>query len=291
MPPTSRRAAEELRMTGPSFAAAGTLDLSALTALWNRAYAGYFVPVLFDEAQMARHLRRSGVDLSLSLVALQDGRACGLSLAARRDERAYIAGFGIAGESRRQGLARRLIAAQVERLAAAGVREAQLEVIAVNPARAVYRGAGFVDGRTLRLLEGRLAVAPQTGEMLDGAALAPAWEALHGAARPTWRRELPTLLDAMRHDGAVAIGVRDERRAIAACAVMIESAGQVVALLDAAAADEAAGRRLAAALVAQAPQRHWRLGDEPAGSAVDRALQACGLQPGLEQVEMRRPIG
>jgi hypothetical protein len=24
---------------------------------------------------------------------------------------------------------------------------------------------------------------------------------------------------------------------------------------------------------------------------VDRALQACGLQPGLEQVEMRRPIG
>jgi ribosomal protein S18 acetylase RimI-like enzyme len=277
-------------MSDFAFAPAEGLGLAALTALWNRAYAGYFVPVLFDEAQMARHLRRSGVDLVLSLVALQAGRPCGLSLAARRDARAYIAGFGVATECRRQGLARRLIAAQVERLAAAGVREAQLEVIAINPARAVYRGAGFADGRTLRLLEGRLMVAPQAGELLDPAALAPALDALHAAVPPTWRREPPTLLDAMRHDGAVAIGVREGGRLVA-CAVMIESAGHAVALLDVAAADEAAGRRLAAALVAHGPQRHWRLGDEPAGSAVDRALQACGLQPGLEQVEMRRPIG
>jgi ribosomal protein S18 acetylase RimI-like enzyme len=277
------------------FTPAAALDLAALTVLWNRAYAGYFVPIVFDDATMARHLRRAGVDLGLSLVVQVDGEACGLSLAARRDVRGYIAGFGIAAERRRQGLAGRLIAAQLERLRDAGVRQAQLEVIAVNPARAVYRAAGFADGRVLQLLAGTLddgpAGAPPTVEPLDAAALAQAHAALHGAALPTWRRQLPTLLGALAHDGAEAVALRHPDGRWRACAVLVDAPAQpAIGLLDAVADDEAAGRALAAALAARHPGRAWRLGDEAADTPLNAALRACGWQAGLEQVEMHAAL-
>ena len=72
-----------------------------LTALWNRAYEGYFVPIRFDEQLFARHLRRAAVDLALSRVIAVDGIACGISLAGRRGLRGYLAGFGIAQTHRR----------------------------------------------------------------------------------------------------------------------------------------------------------------------------------------------
>ena len=46
------------------------LSRSALAALWNLAYEGYFVPVAFDDQRFARHLRRANVDLALSRVLM-----------------------------------------------------------------------------------------------------------------------------------------------------------------------------------------------------------------------------
>lgn len=254
------------------------LGLGELAALWNRVYEGYFVPIVFSEEAMARHLRRAEVDLALSCVLQGEGGPCGLSLAARRGDRGYIAGFGIASEARRKGLGQRLIAEQLARLRDAGVREVQLEVIEQNPARALYRSAGFVEQRPLVLLEGTLGTA--STEVSTGAAsLAEAHAAAHGARRPTWRRELSTLQGCIAHEGAASLALPR------ACATWMDAGGKRV-LLDAAAADDAAAQQLLAALAARFAGDELRLVDEDPATPFARAALARGWREGLRQVEM-----
>jgi len=254
-----------------------------LTALWNQAYEGYFVPVRFDEPLFARHLRRAVVDLALSRVIAVDGTPCGLSLAGRRGQRGYLAGFGIAATHRRQGLARQLIAAQAQAWSRAGLHRVFLEVIAQNPARSLYGQAGFEELRTLDVLEGsfqaRSAVAARP---LDHADLAAGHTACAAVSRPTWRRELPTVLDAIDNESAIALGVT-RGTAIVGHAV-IASAGNT--LLDAAAIDEAAAHDLLDALAATRPGTRWRLVDEPTGSPLFNAATARGATAVIRQIDM-----
>ena len=274
-------------MNGLRFTAATALDADALTALWNRAYEGYFVPLCFDRAMLQRHVHRAGVDIALSCLLWRDDRPCGVSLGARRGARGYVAGFGIVMSARRQGLAGALIRQQLQRLAEDGARTVQLEVIEQNPARDVYRTAGFSDRRRLLLLEGSLVgVVGETALVpLDGEALAAAHARTH-AARPTWRREAATVLDDLACGGVDAVGLPGGDGMLAhACVV---DAGEQATLLDAAAVDEPAARRLLAALALRWPGRRWRLVDEPEDSPLSRAGQACGLHASLCQMEMVR---
>lgn len=258
------------------------LDSDALLALWNAAYAGYLVPLQFDRAMLERHIRRSGIDLRRSVVGAMNGQDFGLSLAAFRDRRAWIGGFGVDEAFRRRGLATRLMNAHLEQLDADGVDEVWLEVIDSNPAREVYRRCGFGDARELRMFEG--AAAPGVaGEDLPEQALAERHAALH-RGRPAWRRDLPTLMDAISVEGASILGVDG------AFALAIDQ-GERLFVFDAAAADPVAAGRLLGALAERWPGKPLRLVDEPTDSPMAAACLAAGLSNPLNQFEMvrRRP--
>lgn len=265
-----------------TFRPAADLPFADLLDLWNAAYAGYFVPLKFDEAMLRRHIRRSGIDLERSLVGYMDGAPFGPSLAAFRGDRAWIGGFGIAEPFRRKGLATRLMQAHLDHLDAAGVAETWLEVIDENPAREVYRRCGFAETRVLRMYEG-LPAAGEAGETFDVAGLTARHAAL-AAARPTWRRDLPTLIDAMEREGATAVGVDG---ALAVAGVH----GERLFVFGASAADSGAAQRLLAALSARWPEMILRIVDEPENSALSMACAAAGFANPLNQVEMvrRRP--
>jgi len=263
------------------------LSRSALAALWNLAYEGYFVPVAFDDQRFARHLRRANVDLGLSRALMAGGKPGGLSLVGRREARAYLAGFGIVRAHRRRGLARLLIEVQLAALPAVGVRDLVLEVIEQNPARTVYGRAGFEALRQLELLEGTLDPRAIEPLALDPADLAAVHRRCSAVARPTWRRELPTVLDALTCENAAAIGVRRGDTAVA-YAVLPEPARHDGTLLDAAAIDEAAAHALLDMLSATRPGTRWRLVDEPGDSPFFRAARARGLVPVMRQIEMKR---
>ncbi|MDR6537147.1 GNAT family N-acetyltransferase [Variovorax soli] len=259
----------------------------ALAALWNLAYAGYVVPVAFDAERFARHLRRANVELALSKVLTAGGEPAGLSLVGRRDRRAYLAGFGIVRAQRRRGLARLLIEVQLAALPPAGVDELVLEVLEPNPARTLYRRAGFEAVRPLELLEGTLDTRAVETVALGLAELAAAHQRCSAVTQPTWRRELPTVLDALTHENAAALGVR-RGDTVVAYAVLPEPARHDGTLLDAAALDETAAHSLLDMLASARPGTRWRLVDEPRDSPFFRGACARGLAPVLRQIEMKR---
>ncbi|MES2248739.1 MAG: GNAT family N-acetyltransferase [Pseudomonadota bacterium] len=261
---------------------AANFGTDELTALWNRAYEDYFVPIAFDRAMFERHVRRAEADLGLSRVIVAGGNACGLSLVGRRGPRAYLAGFGIAGTQRRRGLAKQLIKAQLRDLSAAGIAQVQLEVIEQNPARQLYRQAGFVESRTLEALEGSFEPrADAASTTPDTDALAAVHAACAALSRPTWRREWPTVQGALVHDGAVALGT-----ATGGYAILLPPALPLHMLLDAAAPDDASAHALLDALAQTRPGARWRLVDEPEGSPMHRALTARGATLVIRQIEM-----
>jgi ribosomal protein S18 acetylase RimI-like enzyme len=253
-----------------------------LLALWNGAYADYIVPLLLDEAMLRRHLRRSGIDLRRSVIGESDGEPFGLSLAAFREDRAWIGGFGVLAAFRRRGLASALMQAHLARLDVAGVSQTGLEVIDINPAREVYRRSGFAETRTLLMYEGTVEASGDPGEVLTAGELA-ARHARLNPTRATWRREMPTLLDSLSREDAVAIGIEG------AYAVGLDQ-GERIHLLDAAAIDAGAAARLLRAAAARWPARPLRLVDEPEGSPLAAACVAAGMANPLRQVEMARPV-
>lgn len=259
---------------------AADLAFPDLLGLWNAAYAGYFVPLLLDEAMLTRHIRRSGLDLERGVVGMIDGEVFGLSLAAFRNDRAWIGGFGVAEPLRRRGLATRLMAAHLTRLDSEGVAETWLEVIDENPAREVYRRCGFTETRVLRMFEGGPRPGDDAGEVLSPQAVA-ARHAVLNRVRPAWRRDLATLTDALTFEGAEAIGVEG---AYAVAGLQ----GERLFVFDAAAGDPDAGARLLGALARRWPGRPLRLVDEPDGSALAKACEAFGLANPLNQIEMVR---
>jgi ribosomal protein S18 acetylase RimI-like enzyme len=278
-----------MNFTAPStlnITPADRLDLPALTTLWNLAYSGYAVPLNFSSEMLQRHIDRSDASLALSRVLWREGAACGVSLAAARGERGYLAGFGIAPEARRQGLGALLLKAQVEAWQQQGLKQAQLEVMEANPARHLYAQAGFVAQRRLLVLQGALRdAAPGAEAALQPApldTLARLHDRLNAASPPTWRREWTTVRQAAQAPGAAAWQLTSGD----AYAVVLPTPSATV-LLDAAAADAGAAAALWAALAAQQPGASWRLVDEPEHTPLAQAALAAGLQAPLAQVEMR----
>jgi ribosomal protein S18 acetylase RimI-like enzyme len=269
-----------------TFETADRFSLAELAAIWRAAYEGYAVPLAFDEEQLGRHIRISGIELGLSLAAMLDGEPVGLSLAARERDEAWIGGFGIAGPHRRLGLATQLMLAHAERLDRAGIVRTRLEVLDGNPAEEVYRRAGFERARELVVLEGDVAHDGDDGLPLGRGDLARAHGRLH-AEDPSWRRRLPRLLATLAEfPQAEIVGVR-ERGAVAAYAVVIDFESQF-GLFDAAASDIDSAHKLISAIAAIRPRARVRVVDEPVHTPLARALEHAGFETPFRQWEMTR---
>jgi ribosomal protein S18 acetylase RimI-like enzyme len=268
--------------------AAPDLSVADLAAVWRQAYDGYFVPLQFDATQMARHIRWSGLDLSLSVVAFEGKAPIGLSLAARERDRAWIGGFGIAPAFRRQGWATRLMQAHAERLDTAGISETRLEVIDINPAIEVYRRSSFRIARELQVWEGELAEVGAAGVTLSRDALARAHARLH-RAEPSWRRGLERLFNILDDGEAQVIGV-ERAGQVTAFAVILDQPERF-GLFDAACENEAAGEALLAALAAIRAGARVRVVDEADGTPLARALETARFERTIRQFEMVRPRG
>lgn len=272
--------------TADHFSPAELLDV------WNRGFAGYFVDNTMDEARLDKHIRWSGVDLARSAVMLVDNRPAAFSLAALEKRAAglvaWIAGFGVAPEHRRKGLAGQLMRQHCEILDEAGVRETLLEVIDDNPARRVYAAAGFREVRRLLSFQGTPAGPP--ADPCQRMPLAH-FESLHGtlnhAHRPVWRRDLPVLRRILQDTPSAALLAVGAGAGYAAYALVVVGPERV-GILDAAAAEADSAQRLVSGLAAAFAGVPMRIIDEPAGSTMAGAFTDAGLSPFLTQFEMLR---
>lgn len=277
-----------------SLVRADRLSPAELLDVWNRGFSGYYVDNTMDEKRLAAHLRWSGVDLSKSAVLLVEEKPAAFSLAAveRRGGRhaAWIAGFGVAPEHRRKGLAGALMRGHCEMLDAAGIVETTLEVIDENPARRVYAAVGFQELRTLISYQG--AARPEDGapaalERLEMRALEELHARLHKQVPPVWRRELVVLNRIVEDSPAAELLAVPNRDSYGAYALAI-AGPERVSLLDACAAEAESARRLVGGLAAAFGGKPMRIIDEPAGSAMGLALREAGLGALLTQLEMAR---
>ncbi|MBI3514811.1 MAG: GNAT family N-acetyltransferase [Proteobacteria bacterium] len=119
---------------------AGAAHLALLTALHGRCFAQGW-----SEATMASLLALPGT-FGLLATVLDNGAAqpAGFALARRAADEAELLSLGVVPERQRRGIARRLVAACVERVAGAGAAALFLEVGEANrSARALYDGLGF----------------------------------------------------------------------------------------------------------------------------------------------------
>lgn len=160
----------------PEILSASGFSLDALTALFNRGFAGYLFPVNLTSEGLSHRIRTEDIDLQASVVASVGGEPSGFAFIARRGCRSRLAAMGVAEEARHQGVGRMLVRsvlAGARNRRGGGDREMRLEVFEDNPAaRKLYEGEGF---RTLRRLVGHTLLAPKA---------APASLALHDT--PVW---------------------------------------------------------------------------------------------------------
>jgi ribosomal protein S18 acetylase RimI-like enzyme len=118
--------------------------LAETAELLNQGLADYYVRVVLDKAALLHLVVHDSVDLSSSRVVLQDGRAVGAALVARRGWSSRLAGMAIVPDARRAGVGRWLMAQLIAEAQARGDRRLVLEVIEQNtPAVHLYESCGF----------------------------------------------------------------------------------------------------------------------------------------------------
>lgn len=181
---------------------ADRLDLDALTACFNRAFEGYYVPLEQTPDTMMAMITHNQVSLADSLVALDaTGAPAGIGLLASRPPRGWVAGMGLAPEWRGKGLGAAVMRALLAHARSIGLVTVQLEVLEQNaPARALYERLGFQTRRTLAIYNGSVAGETSQGEQPDEASLVPLdplealahFDDLHAVA-PCWQRERESL--------------------------------------------------------------------------------------------------
>ena len=141
-------------MPAISLGPARALPPAALTALVNRAFADYIVPVQLLCDDLVAMIARDDILIEASHVACVAGEPVGVALVAMRPRRkglrTRLATMGVVPEGRRQGAGRALLRRVMDEARVRGARTLQLEVLARNaPARLLYDAHGFLPRRRL----------------------------------------------------------------------------------------------------------------------------------------------
>lgn len=82
---------------------ASSLGLERLVQVWNAAYAGYFVPMSWDVAQLERHVTAGSIDLDRSLAWMDGPTPIALSLLGVRPDVSVPRGLGVASSAHSTG--------------------------------------------------------------------------------------------------------------------------------------------------------------------------------------------
>lgn len=168
------------------------MDLTEATAVLNRVFEDYLIPLAFSTVQMNLHLEANQIDRSLSPIWYDDdGTLAAAGTLAVRETRGWIGGFGVAPPYRGRGLARALLESIVDGALERGLRSIQLEVLTENArAIATYRRGGFTALRTLETF--RWVPRARTHARAGIVSAAPFLDRYERVV-PCWQREIASL--------------------------------------------------------------------------------------------------
>jgi ribosomal protein S18 acetylase RimI-like enzyme len=251
-----------------------------LAELFTAGYEDYFVPFAVDEETFRSMVDVLDIDLSRSLVAVEDDRPVGLANLALRGELSWLGGIGVVKARRRYGVGEGLTRALLDRAREARAAAMWLEVIVENaPALRLYEKLGFERVRELEVLSlarGGPGGAAQELPLDVARALVREWR----EEPEPWQRADATV-DRLgsREPGLLAL-VADDAAAVyrpgTASVALVQAAGSERGLAE-----------ISATLCADAAVSAVNY---PAGGAVARALRSVGADVSLRQLEMVRPL-
>lgn len=263
---------------------AGSLELAALTELFNAGYSDYVVPLRLDERAFRDHVSVNDIDLDCSRVAIDVGGPASFALIGRRGESGWVGGMGTAPGRRRRGHGERALVGAIDAARASGCREMWLEVIDYNAAAiSLYEKLGFEVVRevTVWSLDGNGDRVPAARSVDPD--VAHAWITGNRASREPWQRADESIAR-MRAAGVEVHGLVVAPGSDMGAAVVFRHDPEIVTVLQIAAIDDGSAGD---ALLAAAAGRTLRLGNAPAGEPASRALERLGARPVVRQREMR----
>jgi len=176
-----------------------TIELADVVAVFNDAFADYFVPFHVDQHYLYRRWRAARVDYKLSAGVFEESQLVGF-LVIGIDElhgkrTAYNAATGVVPAYRGKHLVKRMYEAVLPLLQAAGVKQATLEVITQNEiAIKAYTGIGYSIRSTLLCFSGVIKIAIQSAVKLTKTKNIP-WERVQKMSSfpNTWEASLVAL--------------------------------------------------------------------------------------------------
>jgi GNAT superfamily N-acetyltransferase len=264
---------------------AASVDLDALTELFNQAYADYVVPLRLESPALEYTLAVTDVDLEASRLTLAEGEPVAFAFLALRGGEGWIGGMGTLPAFRRRGLARAALAGALAEAGARGAASVRLEVIEQNAAaRRLYEKLGFARERDLGVWT--LDSAPPRVTEAQPAPLDEArdWIEANRRADEPWQRADETV-EHMRGRGAALEALTVEQDGRIAGALIYQDGPGPPAALQLAAEDRRAAAHLLAALGARGDG--FRFLNVPAGDPAAEALELLRARLQVRQHEMR----
>ncbi|NVI97320.1 GNAT family N-acetyltransferase [Myxococcus sp. AM009] len=264
---------------------ASELSLRALSALFARAFEGYFVTVSDAPGLFDARVRSEHISLEESRVARVDGEPVGLVLMARRGRERRVAGMGVVPAWRNRKLGGAMLRPLLADARARGDTRLLLEVIEQNaPAVRLYERLGF---QRVRRLVGFMG----TPEPLAGASAleeVDPWECARLLPQGLpWQLAPATVMGlalparAFRLGPAVAV-VAD----VSAPTLGVRSVG-----VEPSARGQGAGRRLLGALTARWPGKPLAVSAVVPEGPLARFFLGAGLgATPLTQLELELPL-
>jgi ribosomal protein S18 acetylase RimI-like enzyme len=264
---------------------AESLDLDALTELFNAGYSDYIVPLQLDRAGLEYTIAICDIDLAASRVAVEEGESAAFAFLALRGDEGWIGGMGTVPARRRRGFGRAALEAVLTEARGRGTASVRLEVIEQNkPARRLYEKLGFQRVRDLGvwILD---SAAPRVTQAQPAAFDdAHAWIRANRPAPEPWQRADETLAH-MSERGLELHGLTVERDAETVGALVYQVGQGPPGIAQLAARDEQAAANLLVAVAAHGDG--LRFVNLPAGDPAETALNVLRARRQIGQRELR----
>lgn len=264
-----------------------------LAEVFNRSFAGYFVPLQMSAAQIREQIDYGSIDLRLSVGAFDQDRLVGFILHSfgLMDGRRtlYNAGTGVIPEFRGQGLTRRMYTYILPLAVQEQISRMQLEVITTNQvALNAYESVGFTKNRLLNCYKGRpdphFLATPYVIKEINNYSteqLQSFWD-----WQPSWQHSFSVPEQARQKD--VVYGIF-EGTALAGYLLFNPLNHRIRQLaINKAQRNKGLARRLLSYLAIHYPDPIAVINVDASAQAAHQLLRSTGLEPTLSQYEMIR---